>query len=75
MVAPSAVDGDRLRIYTDSAAYPNDKQEEIRYASLEPLVLVCGCGWCICAAQSAWPADNFTRQDITFKSAGLNLVG
>ena len=28
-----------------------------------------------CAAQSAWPADNFTRQDITFKSAGLNLVG
>ena len=28
-----------------------------------------------CAAQSGWSADNFTRQDITFKSAGLNLVG
>ena len=28
-----------------------------------------------CAATSVWSADNFTRQDITFKSAGLNLVG
>ena len=28
-----------------------------------------------CAAQSVWSADNFTRQDIIFKSSGLNLVG
>jgi hypothetical protein len=29
----------------------------------------------LCIAQPAGAADNFTRQDITFKSAGLNLVG
>jgi hypothetical protein len=29
----------------------------------------------LCLAQSAGAADTFTRQDITFKSAGLTLVG
>src|SRR5262245_2080683 len=75
IIAPRAVDGDRVEIYTETAAYPNNKQGRSDMRCFSRWFWSVVAVLAFCAAPSVWSADNFTRQDITFKSAGLNLVG